>query len=180
MKTIGYISLSMLVFMNSAAFSSAAESQGKKGASIRELIVDLNKEYDALDEKIRAFDESIKSFPSTTLNLSVIKREAGIKLVSIDVVDNGRFVKGHVYAPIEDSALSAGGRHQLYLGEMDLGSHNLKIIYTWSDGGTNVKKGETTISLNVKAARTYLIELAIQKKGKEIEIRPYQLDFSNR
>ena len=76
--------------------------------------------------------------------------------------------------------MSAGGRHQLYLGEMDIGDHNLKIIYTWSDGGASVKKGETSISVVVKAARTYLIELAIQKKGKEIEIRPYQLDFSNR
>jgi hypothetical protein len=174
----------LMVFISaaflSAGLDSAVAAAETKRESVRDLLIRLNREYELLNDKLKSFDESIKTFPNTTLNLSVTKREPSIRLVSVEFTDNDRLMRGHTYTQVEDAALGAGGRHQIYMGEISEGVHRLKVMYSWADGGAAVKKGESTVTLSVKSAKNYVVELTLQRKGRDVDMRVYQSEYSLR
>ncbi|MFQ5900337.1 MAG: hypothetical protein ACE5IH_02145 [Thermodesulfobacteriota bacterium] len=175
MKVFAVIVILLLFFLNVVSIAFAEEN-----GSIRELINRLNKEYIFLDEALDKLEENIRDFPDTTLNLSVIKRSTDIMLVSIEVLDSNsnRLLKNHIYTPLENKALNAGGRQQLYSGEIGKGRHRLNVIYYWMIEDAPPQKGEALITLSVSPGKNYSIELSFEKRGNKIKLRQSHSELS--
>lgn len=135
-----------------------------KRQSVRTLITRLTNEYIQIGNSLKELEESTESFPSTTVSLSVVKPEKGIRLVSMDVMDNKMLLYGHIYTSTENEALDAGGRHQLYLGEISEGEHNLNIVYHWVEEDTLIRRGEEAITLPVTTGRRYFLFLELSRE----------------
>lgn len=161
--------------------SSFAESQSAQRpqdeAGVKEMIIRLDKEYRLVDEELRKLDEYVKEFPQTTLNLTVVKRDAGASLVSLEVLDNGMFLASHIYTPLENDAMREGGRHQFYSGETTRGGHRLKAVYYWTDGTNPPRRGESEITLSAGLAGKHFVEFALEKKGSDFELRPIEFRY---
>ncbi len=175
--------IGLLVVISSVfpgGLSIAETDRSGKGVSIRELIINLNKHYLYLEKELKKLEEGIRGFPRTTLSLSIIKAESDIDIVSIELLDEDKLLKSHIYTPVENQALDAGGRHQFYYGEIEEGSHRFKVIYYWKEGNGPPKKGEIVFNLSIPLGRKYFVEIAFERKGDVVEPRLSQLDFITR
>ncbi len=148
--------------------------------TIRDLIIRLDKEYKYLDEELRKLRERVKGFPGTTLSITVTKHDPDLRLLSLELRDNERPLRSHIYSTVENKALNAGGRQQFYLGEVAEGAHKLKAVYYWTEGDGPPRSGETVITLSVKPAVSYYVELSFHKKGNKVELLPYGSEFRSR
>src|SRR3989338_1423052 len=138
----GFISL-LIVFLI-YIYPLKAESQTRE-ESIRDLITRLINEYTSLDKSLKKLEKNIWNFPSTTLNISVLNRNRGIKLASIELLDGVRLLDSHFYTPLENEALWNGGRHQLFHKEVKEGSRRLMAVYYWVEGNKPPIRGEVVI-----------------------------------
>ena len=171
-------------FSNNTSFAeTSAIDSVKKGESIRDLIVQLNNDYIALDEALQNLEDGITNFSKTTLNLSVIRRnlDNGTKLISIEVADGARLLKNHIYTLIENEALATGGRHQLYNGELKQGSYTLHITYYWRKENSPPQKGEVSVPISVETGRESFVELSFEKENSgNFVMHYYKFEFSNK
>jgi hypothetical protein len=158
-----------------APLSSAEERQREE--SIRELIMRLDKDYNTVSEDLLKLDSEIKNYPATTVNVSVVKREPTVELISIELLDNEVFVTNHFYSQSEAGALDAGARHQIYSSEIGEGGHNFRVIYYWRLKAAPVQKGEAMIKLFAQPAKSYYVELSFEKFEQGIRLRPSQIEL---
>jgi len=160
--------------------ASYAESPQDNEKYVRELIIRLNNNYIQLDRALKELDENVRDFPNTNIYLSVLKRDKGAELVSMEVWGNDELLKSHIYAPIENTALEAGGRHELFRGEIRKGNQILKVIYYWSEGNGAPQKEVLILPMTISPAKSYVIELSFEKKKDKLAVRHTQFDFSSR
>lgn len=181
MRNVRLKSVLAIAFFAVLLFPGLCLSDSLEGEKyVRELIIRLNNNYIQLNRALKDLEESVRDFPSTNLYMSVIKREKGADLVSMEVWDNEKLLGSHVYSPIENQALESGGRLELYRGEIRRGNQILKVIYYWADGKKQPQKEVILIPVTVAAARTYLIELSLEKKKEKLGLNHTQFDFSTR
>lgn len=158
----------------------AFAEDARREESIRELIMRLDKDYNAVSEDILKLDQEIKNYPETTINMTVVKKEPLVELVSIEISDNEVFVKNHFYNASELSALDAGGRHQIHAGAISEGGHNFKIIYFWRIKGAPLQKSELMVKLQTQPSKSYFIELSLEKGEAGARLKPSQLEIQNK
>jgi len=170
------ILINIIIIFSSGNCFAEVNSQ-KKEESIRELIIRLDNEYIFLEESLKKIEKNIWDFPTTILNLSIIKRSSDIKITSIEIYDNNKLLEGHVYTPVENEALNSGGRHQLYSKEITGGNRNLGIIYFWAEKDKPQQKGELFIPLNMPRGKDIYIELSLEKRKDKVELRVTKFEF---
>ncbi len=170
--------LVLLVFSFAIPPLSANAQYSSRKKSVRRLIIDLDHEYRRLDEDIRKLDEFVHGFPGMMLHLTVKTKMADARLISLEVTDRRKPVSSHLYSPYENEAMDAGGRHDFYRGEVSEGVHELKVVYYWAEGEKPAQKGEAVVLVTVRPAKSYFIELSLEKKrGKQVELRANEFEF---
>lgn len=170
----------VIIFFNSIALAEVPPPGRRDSA--RHLIIQLNNSYNVIDKELKELEEDIKVFPRTTLHLSAVNKalNSDIRLVSIEAQDNARLIESHIYSALENEALAAGGRQQLYQGEVREGKHVLKVTYYWTGEDGPPQKGETYITFSMSKGMTYFIELSLAKKGDNVVLDSSQFEFINR
>lgn len=158
-------------------FVALAEARDK---TIRDQIIRLDKEYRYLDEELGKLREKISGFPDTLLDLSVIKEASGVRLISIELTDNNKLLKSHIYTSAENAAISMGGRQSLFRGEVRDGLHNLRIIYYWSAAGSEPVRGEASATLHVERARSHFVEFNLVRGRRGVELMPRSFGVGGR
>jgi hypothetical protein len=148
--------------------------------SIRSLIIKLNNSYNVMEAELKQLEEDTNAFPDTTLSISIIKRAKGVNLISIEVLNDDRPLESHMYSRLENEALDAEGRHQIYKGEIAAGTHGLKVIYYCTTGKKRPQRGELLIPLATTAGRSYFIELSVDMGRSGPEMHHRRFDFSSR
>lgn len=139
-----------------------ATAEDLKDRSIRELIMRLERDYSGFKEELDKLEKEIKNYPSTKISVTVVKRDPALKLLSVELIDNERLTKSHIYSQLEADTLNAGGRHLLYSGEAGEGGHTLKAIYYWKSEAGQPKKGES-LKISIRASKEYHVEFALEK-----------------
>lgn len=183
MKNIARVLTSVLYLLfvfNQICF--AQNTSFNRKDAIMGLINQLNKDYVSINKALKELEESINDYPHTSLTMSVIKKERDdeVNLVSIEIMDNGNLLQSHIYSPMEKKALEAGGRHQLYKGEIKEGGHALKVVYFSAEGNGPPVKGEAVINLFLVTGKNYFIQLSFKKIENKVEIDYSLLDFINK
>jgi len=160
-------------------FSGALPAEARD-ESIRALIIRLDKEYRYIDDELGKLREKISGFPDTVLDLTVIKEAAGVKLISIELTDNEKLLKSHIYSPAENAAISVGGRQSLYRGEVRDGLHNLRVVYYWSAAGSAPVRGEASTTVNIESAKSHFVEFNLVKGKRGVELVPRNFGVGGR
>lgn len=177
-KKAGLSLAAMIILLLCAASYAAGPQENEK--YVRELIIRLNNNYIQLDRALKELDDTVRDFPNTNIYISVLKRDRTIELISMEVWGNDELLGAHIYAPIENSALEGGGRHELFRGEIRRGNQVLKVIYHWREGNAPPQKEALVLPITVSAAKSYVIELSFEKKKDRLVVSHTQLDFSSR
>src|SRR3990167_6561558 len=87
---IGTLINLLIIFLSDNCLAEV-KSQNKD-ESIRELIIRLDNEYLSLDETLKKFEKNIWDFPTTILNISILKRNIDIKITLIEILDNNKLL----------------------------------------------------------------------------------------
>lgn len=162
-------------------FSAArAKAEDFRDRSIRELIMRLERDYSGFKEELDKLEREIKNYPSTKVSITVVKRDPNLKLLSVELIDNERFIKSHIYSQLEGETLNAGGRHLLYSGEAGEGGHTLKAIYYWKAEAGQPKKGESFIKISIRPSKEYHVEFALEKHETGARFQPSVLEFASK
>lgn len=150
--------------------------------SARQLIIQLNNDYNLLNTELKELEDEMQNFPKTTLNISVVNKmlSKDTSLVSIEIQDNARLIASHIYSNIENEALAAGGRHQILEGEVREGNHVLKITYCWRVEGSAIERGETYAIFSISKGMTYFVELFLKTNKNRVTLESTQFEFSGR
>lgn len=174
---MGSLFVLLLVVVLALGFVPRAEAREK---TVRDLIIRLDKEYRYLDDELSKLREKISGFPDTVLDLSVIKDASGVKLISIELTDNEKPVKSHIYTPAENAAISVGGRQPLYRAEVRDGLHNLRVVYYWSAAGSAPVRGEVITTVNVESAKRHFVEFNLISGKRGVELVPRNFGVGGR
>ncbi len=175
-KFILFASAAALV-VSSAAMAKAEDFRDR---SIRELIMRLERDYSGFKEELDKLEKEIKNYPSTKISITVVKRDPALKLLSVELIDNERFIKSHIYSQLELETLDAGGRQLLYSGEAGEGGHTLKAVYYWKGDAGQPKKGESFIKISIKPSREYHVEFALEKHEAGARLQPTVHEFASK
>lgn len=168
----------IMIFINASAFAQNPSTYRKDSA--RRLIIQLNRSYTLIDSSLKELEGEIKKFPDTTLTLSILNKSGDAKLLSLDAWDDAMLLGGHTYTNVEDEALKAGGRDQLYQGEVREGSRNLRVEYYWISEGKSAQKGEMRIPISISKGMSYFIDLSLERRGEDVKLYHTLLEFSGR
>jgi len=155
--------------------------QAREDSSLRELINRLNTNYSFLNEEFKKLEKDIKGFSETSLSISIIKRDnSKFVLTSVEVLENDNLLAEHFYSSIENKALDAGGRHQLFSGEFKAGNHTLRAVYYWTEDGNSVMLSEVLLPITISIGKTQLLELSFEKRGDKVVLKDHQFNFTSR
>lgn len=168
----------IMIFFNAVSLAQDPPSYSKDSA--RRLIIQLNRSYTLIDRSLKELEGEIKKFPDTTLILSALNKSGDIGLLSLDAWDDTRLLGGRTYTAIENEALKAGGRDQLYQGEVKEGSRNLRLEYYWRTEGNPAQKGEALIPISISKGMSYFIDLSLEKRGEDVKLYHTLLEFNSR
>lgn len=168
----------IMIFFNAAALAQDPPSYSKDSA--RRLITQLNRSYTLIDRSLKELEGEIKKFPDTTLIIAAANKSSDTELLSLDAWDDTRLLGGHTYTAIENEALKAGGRDQLYQGEVREGSRNLRVEYYWISEGKSAQKGEMFIPVSISKGMSYFIDLSLEKRGEDVKLYHTLLEFNSR
>ncbi len=169
MKTISVTIAFMLIFFRAPSFGEEPTGVNE----IRKEIVSLYDKYVGLVKELRELEKNVKDFPATSLNISLVKKESGLRLTHVDIFIDDQPLDSHVYSLIENNALDAGGRHVFYKGEIKKGNHTLKVLYGRVDKG-KPGKGTASLPFAVFTGSDFFIQLSVNKSG---ELIPEQVTF---
>jgi hypothetical protein len=158
-------------------FVAASQAREK---TVRDQIIRLEKEYRYLDEELTKLREKISGFPDTVLDLSVVQEATGVRLISIELTDNERLLKSHIYTRAENAAISGGGRQSFFRGEVRGGLHNLRLVYYWSAGGGAPVRGEASTTINVENARRHFVEFNLVRGRRGVVLMPRNFGVGGR
>lgn len=119
--------------------------------SLKQDVLQLNQELSRLEKELM--------FPSTEVALLIsIDVGSSVRLIDVNLSIDGKNVGYHFYSDQEFSALSKGGIHRMYSGNLPSGKHDLKIVVTGYDG--NGKDYQKTLTQPfIKGADRKIIEL---------------------
>ena len=135
-----------LILMLSGSLSFAESGGGaddlvtldQQTQALKESVLNLNRELFLLEEELL--------YPANTQIAVFVSMDVGeyFGLDSIQITLDGKNVSNYLYTDREVDALHRGGVHQIYIGNLKVGAHELVAIFT-GDGprGRDYKRGAT-------------------------------------
>lgn len=119
--------------------------------SLKMDLITLNREITQLENELM--------FPSAETAIVVsVEAGSGVKLVDINLSIDDKSAGYYYYSDAEFSALSKGGMHRLYAGNMNSGQHTIKAAITGYEPGG--KEFQRTITYTFsKGAQRKVIEI---------------------
>jgi len=138
----------------SGLFSAAHAAETSLPADVQSLKMDLitlNREISQLENELL--------FPSAETAVVVsVEGGAGVKLVDVNLLIDDKRVGYHFYSEAEFTALTKGGMHRLYAGNLTSGQHTLKLTVTgYEPDGKDFQR--TLTHTFTKGAQRKVIEL---------------------
>ena len=152
--------------------SSAAFDAGQEQAEFRTLdediqdlkvsVMDLNRDLFLLEEELL--------FPANTQVAIFVSMDVGefFDLDSVQITMNDQDVANYLYTAREVDALIRGGVHQLYLGNMKAGEHELVAIFTGEGPHERDYRRGATVRFDKGIGPKY-IELSISDREQKLQ-----------
>ncbi|NVJ60207.1 MAG: AraC family transcriptional regulator [Gammaproteobacteria bacterium] len=142
--------LTLGIFMLSASVKAAEPSKAEKQAqntlkSISSELQSLKQDVVSLNNDLRLMEEKIL-FPSSTKYSVFLSLRTGkfLKLESVKLKLDGKFVSTHLYSNKQREALARGGIQKLHVTNLNEGKHSITAFFTGLDiNGRPVKLAET-------------------------------------
>ena len=129
---------------------------------LKKAVLDLNKELFLLEEELL--------YPANTQVAVFVSMDVGeyFALESVQLTMDGKDVGNYLYTDREVNALHRGGVHQLYLGNLKVGEHELVAIFTGKGPhGRDYKRG-ATLDFAKNIGSKYL-ELTISDRAERLQ-----------
>ncbi len=129
---------------------------------LKTLVMDLNRDLFLLEEELL--------FPANTQVAIYVSMDVGefFDLDSVQIKLNNRDVANYLYTSREVDALIRGGVHQLYLGNMKAGEHELIAIFTGQGPHERDYRRGATIVFDKGIGPKY-IELSISDREQALQ-----------
>lgn len=157
----------LLAFSSIPAFSAdAAAPVSRDLQALKQNVLDLNRELTTLEQQLL--------YPSTQVAVFLsIDVGTPIRLVDINLAIDNKNVGYHFYTDQEFQALTKGGIHRLYTGNLTSGEHTLRATITGYDPqGKDYQR--TTAYKFVKQAGRKMVEM---KVVDDVETRQHKFEF---
>ncbi len=129
---------------------------------LKTLVMDLNRDLFLLEEELL--------FPANTQVAIYVSMDVGefFDLDSVQIKLNDRDVANYLYTSREVDALIRGGVHQLYLGNMKAGEHELIAIFTGQGPHERDYRRGATVVFDKGIGPKY-IELSISDREQALQ-----------
>ncbi|MEE9570638.1 MAG: AraC family transcriptional regulator [Gammaproteobacteria bacterium] len=129
---------------------------------LKTLVMDLNRDLFLLEEELL--------FPANTQVAVYVSMDVGefFDLDSVQIKLNDRDVANYLYTSREVDALIRGGVHQLYLGNMKAGEHELIAIFTGQGPHERDYRRGATVVFDKGIGPKY-IELSISDREQALQ-----------
>lgn len=147
---------------NGAPDKAALPTLDQETQMLKQAVLDLNRELFMLEEELL--------YPSNTQVAVFVSLDVGdyFALDSIELTLDGKNVGSYLYTERELKALQRGGVHQLYLGNLKTGAHELVAVFTGE--GPHERDYRRGASLNFdKAIGAKYVELRISDRAQKLQ-----------
>jgi len=141
----------------SEAGTGSASALDKEVQTLKQSVLDLNKELFILEEELL--------FPSNTQISIFVSMDVGefFNLDSVNIKLDDKLVANYLYTPREVKALHRGGTHRIYIGNIQAGEHELVAFFTGTGPNErDFKRGTEKIIL--KEIGPKMVELKISDR----------------
>jgi hypothetical protein len=130
--------------------------------SLKASVLDLNRELFLLEEELL--------YPANTQVAVFVSMDVGeyFSLDSIELKVDGKDVSNYLYTEREVSALHRGGVHQLYLGNLKAGEHELVAIFTGKGPHQRDYRRGATLVFD-KNIGSKFVELSISDRQQKLQ-----------
>jgi len=155
-----------------AALSSTSFAAGE--SSLPSDLQDLKSDVLSLNRDITQLENELL-FPSSTTTILVgVNPGSKVRLVDVKLSIDDQIVSYHSYSEQETVALSKGGLHRLFLGNINSGSHNLQAVVTAYDA--DGKDFQRTVNYNFSKNNLRKI-IEIKAADDSTRAQPAQFNF---
>jgi len=159
--------LTMLFSASASASESLAAASGmasldQQTQSLKQAVLELNRELFVLEEELL--------YPANTQVSVFVSMDVGeyFALDSIQLTLDGKDISNYLYTPREVKALHRGGVHQLYVGNLKVGEHELVAVF--SGEGPHERDYRRGATLNFdKAIGAKYVELRISDRAQQLQ-----------
>jgi len=130
--------------------------------SLKSSVLDLNRELFLLEEELL--------YPANTQVAVFVSMDVGeyFALDSVELKVDGKDVSNYLYTEREVSALHRGGVHQLYLGNLKAGEHEIVAIFTGKGPHQRDYRRGATLLFD-KNIGSKFVELSISDKQQNMQ-----------
>jgi len=160
--------VSMLGWLLCAGIASAQNSPedlatlDRETQALKKSVLDLNRELFLLEEELL--------YPANTQVAVFLSMDVGeyFALDSVQLSLDGKNVSNYLYTEREVDALHRGGVHQLYIGNLKVGEHELVAIFT--GGGPHERDYTRGATINLdKNIGSKFVELVISDRESKLQ-----------
>ena len=130
--------------------------------ALKKSVLDLNRELFILEEELL--------YPANTQIAVFVSMDVGdfFALDSVQLTLDGKNVSNYLYTEREVDALHRGGVHQLYLGNVKVGPHELVAIFTGQGPRERDYKRGATVTFDKSIGSKY-VELIISDREQKLQ-----------
>jgi hypothetical protein len=130
--------------------------------SLKKAVLDLNRELFLLEEELL--------YPANTQVAIFVSMDVGeyFALDSVQLKVDDKNVSNYLYTEREVEALHRGGVHQLYIGNLKTGSHELVAIFTGTGPHDRDYKRGATLQID-KNIGSKFVELTISDREQRLQ-----------
>jgi hypothetical protein len=134
----------------------------KETQELKSSVLDLNRELFVLEEELL--------YPANTQVAVFISMDVGeyFALDSVEVTLDGKNVSNYLYTEREVKALHRGGVHQLFLGNLKAGGHELVAVFTGVGPHERDYRRGATLNFEKNISSKY-VELTISDSEKKLQ-----------
>ena len=147
---------------------SFAESSGDLAAldqetqALKKSVLELNRDLLVLEEELL--------YPSNTQVAVFVSMDVGeyFALDSVELSVDGKNVSNYLYTERELNALLRGGVHQLYIGNLKVGEHEMVAVFTGKGTHERDYRRGASLVINKNIGSKY-VELRISDKEQKMQ-----------
>lgn len=142
-----------------AALESQSLSLDQQVQDLKTEVLELNRDLFVLQEELL--------FPANTQVAVFVSIDVGtfLELDSVQLSLDGKEVANYLYTEREAEALLDGGVHQLYLGNLKVGTHELVAVFTGTGPQERDYRRGTTLALE-KGIGARFVELRVSDQKR--------------
>ncbi len=130
--------------------------------SLKQAVLELNRELFVLEEELL--------YPANTQVSVFVSMDVGeyFALDSIQLTLDGKDISNYLYTPREVKALHRGGVHQIYVGNLKVGEHELVAVFTGEGPHQRDYRRGATLNFD-KAIGAKYVELRISDRAQQLQ-----------